>query len=156
KKTAQKLTEAYKLMPAKRKNIKLSHPESLNESEANRYKMYNAILNNLPHCRNMKDLEKRLAKLGLTTVYRYKGKTNEKQGVSFQIGKDCFKGSKIDRKFSLGNLEKYFSFQQQQRQQQKSKYEYHSSPAKTYSETTESQKATEIIGKEISELIAEV
>src|SRR5699024_3516662 len=60
--------------------------------------------------------EKGLAKLGIATIYKYKGKTNERQGISFKIGKDCFKGSKIDRKFSLGNLEKYFSFQQQQSQ----------------------------------------
>src|SRR5699024_5424091 len=108
KKTAQKLTEAYNLIPAKRKNLKLSHPEALHASEANRYKIYNAILNNLPHCRNMKELEKRLAKQKIITVYKYKWKTNEKQNVSFQIGKDCYKGSNIDRTFSLGNLEKSY------------------------------------------------
>lgn len=113
KKAAQKLSQTYKLVPAKRKNLEPSHPEALNQSEANRYKIYEAILKSLPQCRNIKDLEKKLATQGIATIYKHKGQTKEKQGISFQIGKDCFKGSKLDRKFSFGNLEKYFSFRQQ-------------------------------------------
>lgn len=125
KKIAGQLTEAYGLVPADKKNLELTHFEALNESEANRYKIYEAITSNLPRCRNMKDLEERLKKQKITTIYKYKGQTKEKQGVSFQIEKNCFKGSKIDRKFSLGNLEKYFAFRQQnlyQKQQKTTKY----------------------------------
>ncbi len=46
--------------------------------------------------------------------YKYKGQTNEKQGVSFRLGEYCFKGSHIDRQFSLGKLEKAVSQQQRQ------------------------------------------
>jgi hypothetical protein len=43
---------------------------------------------------------------GIHTQYKYKGQTQELQGISFRIGKDRFKGSQIDRKFSPGNLQK--------------------------------------------------
>lgn len=113
KKTAQQLTEAYHLIPAKKKNLELTHPEALTQNEAARYKIYEAILESLPHCRKLSDLEKQLKDQNITALYKYKGQTSEKQGISFQLGKDCFKGSKIDRKFSLGNLEKYFAYRQQ-------------------------------------------
>src|SRR5207302_9551193 len=64
------------------------------------------------NCKTMEDLRNRLLKQGIDTLYKYKVQTQEKQGVSFKIEKDCFKGSKIDRKFSLGNLEKILVLQQ--------------------------------------------
>lgn len=114
KKVAQQLTEAYHLIPAKKKNLELTHREALTQNEAARYKIYEAILKSLPHCRNIQELEKNLKTEGITTLYKYKGQTTEKQGISFQLGEDCFKGSKVDRKFSLGNPEKYFAYRQQQ------------------------------------------
>lgn len=154
KKIAGQLTEAYGLVPADKKNLELTHLELLNESEANRYKIYEAITSNLPHCRNMKELEERLKKQKITTIYKYKGQTKEKQGVSFQIEKDCFKGSKIDRKFSLGNLEKYFAFRQQNlyRIQQKSTKYNHSD--ETYNNNSQQSNFDNIkTVKEISGLI---
>jgi len=59
-----------------------------------------------PYCRELADLEKCLMAQGIHTQYKYKGQTQELQGISFRIGKDRFKGSQIDRKFSLGNLQK--------------------------------------------------
>lgn len=113
KKAAQQLTEAYHLIPAKKKNLELTHPEAFTQNETARYKIYEVILKTLPQCRNIQELEKNLKRQGISTLYKYKGQTMEKQGISFQLGEDCFKGSKIDRKFSLGNLEKYFAFVQQ-------------------------------------------
>lgn len=153
KKTAQKLTEAYQLIPAKRKNLMLSHPEALNQSEANRYKIYKAILKNLSQCKDIKELEDRLKQQGITTIYKYKGLTTGKQGISFQVGKDCFKGSKIDRKFSLGNLGKYFAY----RQIQSNKYlpGYPSPVRISNSSTSKSDtETTKEVGKEITDMIA--
>src|SRR5699024_6905919 len=65
KKAAQKLTETYRLVPAKRKNLRLTHAEALTQNEASRYKIYEAILKNLPGCRDLRDLEKRLKKQGI-------------------------------------------------------------------------------------------
>src|SRR5205823_7834857 len=111
---AQRLTLEYKLVQVLEKNLELTHFESLSQSEANKYKIYTAIRENLPHCKTMDDLRNRLLKQGIDTLYKYKGQTQEKQGLSFKIEKDCFKGSKIDRKFSLGNLEKILAVQQKQ------------------------------------------
>jgi hypothetical protein len=112
KKVAQKLTEEYKLIPAIKKNLDLTHLENLSETEANRYKIYIAISENLPHCRNLQELESRLLNQGIDVQYKYKGQTNEKQGVSFKIGNFCYKGSQVDRKFSLAGLQKVIGQQQ--------------------------------------------
>lgn len=106
KKIAQKLTQDYQLIPALEKNLKLTHLENLSETEGNKYKVYIAISETLPLCRNMQELEARLKEQGIETQYKYKGHTNEKQGISFRIGDFCFKGSQVDRKFSFAGLQK--------------------------------------------------
>lgn len=133
KKIAQRLTQEYKLIPAINKNLELTHLENLSETEANRYKVYMSIVENLPHCRNMEDLESRLQTLGIDTQYKYKGNTQEKQGVSFKIGNFCFKGSQVDRKFSLAGLLKALSQQHQQdvAQEEKQGVKTEMSPAQT-------------------------
>jgi len=50
----------------------------------------------------------------LETQYKYKGQTQEKQGVSFKTGDYSFKGSQVDRQFSLGNLEKTLTLNQKE------------------------------------------
>jgi len=106
KKIAQRLTQEYKLVPALEKNLKLTHLENLSDTEANKYKVYLAISEILPLCRNMHELEARLLDRGIETQYKYKGHTDEKQGISFKIGNFCFKGSQVDRKFSFAGLGK--------------------------------------------------
>jgi len=114
KQAAQQLTQEYKLIPALEKDLALTNLQALNVTESKRYTIYAAITEHLPACRNMEELEARLLKLGIETQYKFKSETNEKQGVSFKIGEDRFKGSKVDRKFSLGNLERTFALQQRQ------------------------------------------
>ena len=112
KKISQQLTKQYNLVPAEKKNIELTNHEALRKSEANMYKIYSAIMDVLPRCKTMNDLERRLQVHGIDIQYKYKGQTSERQGISFKIGDDCFKGSKIDRQFSLANLEKSLALQQ--------------------------------------------
>ena len=111
KKAAQALTLEYDLTQALKKDLTITHTEAMTPSEANKYKIYKAISEILPHCRTMKELEEKLSARGIETLYKYKGDTNVKQGISFRIGNDRFKGSKIDRRFSLGNLEKTLELQ---------------------------------------------
>jgi hypothetical protein len=113
KKVAQQLTRKYDLIPAEGKHLDKTHLEALSQSEVNRYKIYQAIVDSLPHCRSLPDLEKRLIAQGIHTQYKYKGQTQELQGISFRIGEDRFKGSQIDRQFSLGNLQKTLIAQKQ-------------------------------------------
>ncbi|GEO11154.1 relaxase/mobilization nuclease domain-containing protein [Segetibacter aerophilus] len=117
KKIAQQLTQQYNLVPAVSKNIELTNFEALRKSEANKYKIYKEIMQALPHCKTFQDLEKKLQQRGIEVQYKYKGQTLEKQGISFKIGEDCFKGSKVDRQFSLGNLEKAIATNQKQLQE---------------------------------------
>lgn len=117
KKIAQRLTQEYKLVPAIEKNLHLTSLEALSNSEANKYKIYIAISESLPHCQTMEELEMRLLKQGIQTQYKYKGQTQEKQGVSFRLDNISFKGSKVDRKFSLSGFEKTLALQQKQLQE---------------------------------------
>lgn len=112
KKAAQQLTRQYRLTPATTKNLEITNLEALSATEANRYHIYTTILCCLPSCGSLGELEIRLKEHGIDTIYKYKGQTGERQGVSFRYGQDCFKGSKVDRKFSLSNLEKLIAAQQ--------------------------------------------
>jgi len=114
KKIAQQITQEYKLVPALEKNLKLTHVEALNEAEAVKYQIYDAIAQNLPLSRSFEDLQNRLLKQGIETKFKHKGKTDEIQGISFKKGNLSFKGSEIDRKFSYSNLKKVMVVQQRE------------------------------------------
>jgi len=123
KKTAQQLTQQYHLVPALSKNLKLTNYQALSKSETNKYQVYETILKTLPQCKNIEELKSKLQLQGIETQYKYKGQTQEKQGVSFKIGEDCFKGSQVDRQFSLSNLEKTLELNQKQSGELKQKYQ---------------------------------
>jgi hypothetical protein len=119
KKIAQQLTQEYHLIPALSKNVKQTHLEALNQVEATKYQIYEAISQALLHSRTLEELETRLQKKGIEIQFKYKGQTQEKQGISFKKGELKFKGSEIDRKFSLAGLQKTLAENQDQRQQQR-------------------------------------
>ncbi len=111
KKIAQRLTKEYNLTPANYKDLSKTHPEALSQSEANRYAIYIAIRTVLPNCKTLADLEAALQKQGIQIIIKFKSGTTEKQGISFKIGEEIFKGSKVDRSFSLSRLEKMLELQ---------------------------------------------
>jgi hypothetical protein len=115
KKIAQKLTKKYGLKEAVSKNLSLTNLEALNEREANRYIIYQAIVEKLPLCRSLTELKEKLTKENIESLYKYKGQTDELQGISFKLGDYKYKGSEIDRKFSINNLQKIFLQQQSAR-----------------------------------------
>lgn len=112
KKIAQELTLKHQLVQAIEKNLKLTHLESLNAYEATRYKIFIAISEQIPRCKTVEELENKLRKRGIETIYKYKGHTQEKQGISFKMGGYSFKGSQVDRKFSYISLTKTLALQQ--------------------------------------------
>ena len=112
KKVAQKLTKKYGLKEAVSKNLSSTNLEALNEREANRYIIYQAIVEKLPLCKSLAELKEKLAKENIETLYKYKGQTKELQGISFKTGDFQYKGSEIDRKFSINNLQKILHRQQ--------------------------------------------
>jgi hypothetical protein len=106
KKVAQEMTLKYGLKEAISKDLSHTHLEQLNEKEANRYIIYQTILEMLPQSKSLDNLKEKLAVKNIETLYKYKGQTKELQGISFKIGNFKYKGSEIDRKFSVKNLEK--------------------------------------------------
>ena len=60
-------------------------------------------------------MKEKLAKENIETLYKYKGQTNELQGISFKLGDYKYKGSEIDRKFSINNLQKILQQHQSQK-----------------------------------------
>ncbi|MDH7463526.1 relaxase/mobilization nuclease domain-containing protein [Chitinophagaceae bacterium 26-R-25] len=109
KKIAQELTQKYELRPALGKDLKLTHLERLSDYEMGKYKIYIAIKEQLPIVKTMEELGAHLQKQGIETIYKYKGKTEEKQGVSLRVDGYSYKGSEIDRKFSLKGLQQIIS-----------------------------------------------
>ncbi|ASZ13703.1 relaxase/mobilization nuclease domain-containing protein [Chitinophaga pendula] len=117
KKAAQQLTQKYQLIPAIEKKIALTNLQALNNEEQARYEIFQAIESALHHCKILPALEKELTKKGIDIQYKYKGDTQQLQGISFKKGLYAFKGSSIDRKYSITGLQK--AMQQQMAQEQK-------------------------------------
>ncbi|WP_018615295.1 relaxase/mobilization nuclease domain-containing protein [Segetibacter koreensis] len=106
KKVAQQLTKQYGLKEAVTKNLDLIHLDRLNEKEANRYAVFKAISATKARCTDLNDLKNQLQKQGIETLFKYKGQTTELQGISFKIGEYKYKGSEVDRNFSIKNLQR--------------------------------------------------
>jgi hypothetical protein len=71
-----------------------------------RYEIYSAVKRELPKSKDWEQLTERLAKENINVRFKYKGHTDEVQGVSFSKGDYLFKGSEIDRSFSYGKLDR--------------------------------------------------
>lgn len=71
-----------------------------------RYQIYDAIKLLLPKCRSWTELSKELAKLGITTNFRFNTKTGKAMGVSFTMAHYSFNGSHIDRGMSFNKLDR--------------------------------------------------
>jgi hypothetical protein len=108
------LIREYGLIPIpEKKNLRLTNLEALNRSEARLYAIYRCIMESLPGCHHLEDLEARLLKEGVDTQYRYNEQTGERQGISFRYQQEAFKGSRIDRAFALGRLQQTLAQQQE-------------------------------------------
>lgn len=106
KKVAQQLTLKHGLTPAHEKKIAQTNLQALNDEELARYAIFQAIEAALLRCKTLPALEKELMKKGIDVQYKYKGDTEQVQGISFRKGVYAFKGSSIDRKYSVAGLQK--------------------------------------------------
>jgi hypothetical protein len=112
---ARELTEEYGLRPEEGKRLDQTHREVLHEPDAKRYRIYEAIRDELPGCQGLEDLEKALLMKGIGVRYRYDAETGERQGISFRVENRSFKGSRVDPAFSLSGLERTLKLQQELR-----------------------------------------
>ena len=83
KKISQKLTLRYGLKEAISKNLSFINLEALNEKEANRYIIYQAISEELSNCKSLDELKQKLQQENIETLYKYKGQTNRITGNQF-------------------------------------------------------------------------
>ncbi|MDR3267141.1 MAG: relaxase/mobilization nuclease domain-containing protein [Tannerella sp.] len=102
-KICKELTEKYGLYFAQGKeNVKVHR---LKEPDKTKYEIYDVLKVAVPKCRNWKELDKELQRKGITTAFKYKGNSNEIQGVRFEKNGYSFNGSKIDRQFSYSKID---------------------------------------------------
>ena len=77
----------------------------LKEPDKTKYEIYNALKATVPKCKNWNELKKELQKQCITTDFKYKGNTDEAQGVMFEKNGYTLNGSKIDRQFSYSKID---------------------------------------------------
>jgi len=102
-KVCKQLKDKYNLTyGTSKENVNI---QKLKGAEKSRHEIYHAIKNALPKVKDWHQFEHILKQQGITTDYKYKGQTDEVQGISFRKEEHCFKGSEVDRKFSYSKLD---------------------------------------------------
>lgn len=113
------MTEKYGLNFSEgKKNVKR---ERLKGEQKVKYEIYDALTKAVPLCKNWQDLDILLNIRKIEIHFKTKGNSDKIEGVIFSKGKHKFSGSKIDKQFSYGNLEKLFSEKLEQSISQKIK-----------------------------------
>ncbi|KAA6331107.1 hypothetical protein EZS27_020260 [termite gut metagenome] len=76
----------------------------LNEPDKTKYEIYKTIKFALKSSKNWNQFKNTLNRENIELKFKYKGQTNEVQGISFSKGDYSFKGSEIDHSFSYSKL----------------------------------------------------
>ena len=92
--------------------------QKLKGAEQTKYEIYHAIKTILPKAKNWQHFEEALKQKGISIDHKYKGQTDEIQGISFKKGEHSFKGSEIDRKFSYSKLDMVLNDNDHRQEQQ--------------------------------------
>jgi len=116
-KAARELTAEYGLQQHEGKRLDRTHLDALHEPDVKRYRIYSAVREVLPVCRDLDELGARLQERGITVRYRHDPETNERQGISFRLENRSFKGSGVDAEFSLKRLERTLELQEREVQE---------------------------------------
>lgn len=85
-----------------KENVKM---DRLKEPDNTKYEIYHTLNDLVPKCRDWNKLLSKLKKQGIETKFKYKGKTDEIQGVTFTKNGYSFTGSKVDRMFSYSKID---------------------------------------------------
>lgn len=99
------LEQKYELSQAKEKNLNLTNKQALHGHSKAKYEIYEAVQKHLPSCKSLEELKTKLQANGIDMDIKTQS-TGRVYGVSFENGKECFKGSEIDKNLSVGNLTK--------------------------------------------------
>ena len=99
----KELTRKYGLYFADDKERVKRH--RLKEPDKTKYELYSILKSEVSRCGNWNILVANLKKQGVEVRFKYKGKSNEIQGVIFSKNGYPFSGSKIDRRFSYSKID---------------------------------------------------
>ena len=102
-KVCKRFKDSYSLTYGKGKEK--VNVRKLKGAEQTKYEIYHAIKNTLSKVRNWNQFEETLKQQGISAEYKYRGQTDEIQGISFKKREYSFKGSEIDRNFSYSKLD---------------------------------------------------
>jgi len=99
----KELTLKYGLHMANGKeNVKRNR---LKEPDKTKYELYDILKTEVGRCGNWDVLVANLKRQGVEVRFKYKGQTNEVQGVIFTKNGYHFNGSKVDRRFSYSKID---------------------------------------------------
>lgn len=99
----KELTRKYGLHMANGKdNVKR---ERLKEPDRTKYELYDILKKEVGRCGNWNVLAANLKRQGVEVHFKYRGQTDEIQGVVFTKNGYHFNGSKVDRRFSYSKID---------------------------------------------------
>ena len=99
----KELTKKYNLYFANGKERVKQH--RLKEPDKTKYGLYSILKSEVSRCGNWNILAANLKKQGVEIQFKYKGKSDEVQGIVFTMNGYSFSGSKIDRRFSYSKID---------------------------------------------------
>ena len=99
----KELTKKYNLYFASGKERVKQH--RLKEPDKTKYGLYSILKSEVSRCGDWQQLAANLEKQGVDMRFKYKGKSDEVQGVVFTMNGYSFSGSKIDRRFSFFKID---------------------------------------------------
>ena len=82
--------------------------DRLRKPELAQHEIYHAVTAALKTAHSWRELRKELERKGITMEYKFKGHTQEVQGLNFSKDGFTFKGSQIDRNYSYSKLDARF------------------------------------------------
>ena len=103
-KVCKELKEKYGLYFGKGKDRVRTH--HLKGNDRTKYEIYHAVKNSLTKSDGWKQFISELSKLGIKAEFKYRGRSNVIQGLSFTKDGITFKASDIDRSFSYSKLDR--------------------------------------------------
>ena len=99
----KELTKKYNLYFASGKERVKQH--RLKEPDKTKYGLYSILKSEVSRCGDWQQLAANLEKQGVDMRFKYKGTSDEVQGVVFIMNGYSFSGSKIDRQFSYSKID---------------------------------------------------
>ena len=115
----------------------------LKEPDKTKYEIHKAIQTALKSAKNWSQFKNILNQSGIEMKLKYKGQTNEVQGISFAKGDYSFKGSEIDRQFSFSKID--YHLKQNSREQEQGAHQSFN-PAHSHNQSSVLENVGAVLG----------